>query len=104
MNTPVDSAFEPSPDGEAIFEAVNAALLAWDPVHIGFVDDHEYDLEARLILRLLPQATSAVDVQRIVHAVFCRQFNQHTADSIEDYVHVADRIWAEWRYHVSTER
>jgi hypothetical protein len=97
MNNHRDSSCDSTSDGEPIFEAVNAALLAWDPVGIGFVDDHEYDLEARLILALLPEANSVIDVQRIVHSVFCHQFNEHSAGPIEDYAHLADRIWTDWQ-------
>ncbi len=80
----------------ALYEAVTALLLEADPVHIGFVDDNEYDVEAEAVLALLDVAPSVADVQTIVHAVFCYKFSDHDAGPIEQYAHVASKIREEW--------
>jgi hypothetical protein len=77
---------------------VSCLLCGADPIRliaIGAPDD-EYDPEVGTILPRLREATSAVDVQRIVHEEFVRWFEADIAGSVTVYGDVAEKIWRTW--------
>ena len=67
-----------------------------DLIAIGTPKD-EYDVEVRTILPRLREATSARDVQRIVHEEFVHWFTAEIAGPPEIYATVSEEIWKTWR-------
>ena len=57
----------------------------------------EYDVEVRTILPRLREATSARDVQRIVHEEFVHWFGAEIAGPAKIYATVSEEIWKTWR-------
>ena len=57
----------------------------------------EYDIEVGTILPRLHEATSARDVQRIVHEEFVHWFSAETAGPPEIYATVSEEIWKTWQ-------
>jgi hypothetical protein len=57
----------------------------------------EYDVEVGTILPRLREATSARDVQRIVHEEFVHWFSAEIAGLPEIYAPVSEEIWETWR-------
>lgn len=81
-----------------LYSEVSQLLREADPIRlivIGAPDD-EYDPEVSTILPRLGEATSADDVQRIVHEEFVRWFGGEIAGSATLYVGVAKKIWDAW--------
>ena len=74
-----------------IREADTIGLIA-----IGTPKD-EYDVEVRTILPRLREATSARDVQRIVHEEFVHWFTAEIAGPPEIYATVSEEIWKTWQ-------
>lgn len=57
----------------------------------------EYDVEVSTILPRLREASSARDVQRIVHEEFVHWFGAEIAGPPEIYATVSEQIWKIWQ-------
>ena len=57
----------------------------------------EYDIEVGTILPRLREATSARDVQGIVHEEFVHWFTAEIAGPLEIYAAVSEEIWKTWQ-------
>jgi hypothetical protein len=57
----------------------------------------EYDVEVGTILPRLREATSARDVQRIVHEEFVHWFSAEIAGLPKVYATVSEEIWKTWQ-------
>ena len=83
----------------ALYSEVSRVVRAVDPMHliaIGAPDD-EYDPEISTILPRLRGATSATDVQRIVHEEFLHWFGADIAGPSETYAAVSEEVWNVWQ-------
>jgi len=85
-----------------LFDEITAILGTYDP--LGIVSDEnsdEYESETGTILPRLEQATSATDVERIVHDEFLDWFGEafRTMVGAEHDLRAAARaIWAAWQH------
>ncbi len=86
-----------------LFASISAALFEADPIGINFEENtDEYDPEAGTIIPRLGSATSADDVQTIVHEEFSRWFSPVDAGPRDKYAAVSAEIWKRWRaFHQS---
>lgn len=78
-----------------LYVQVSRLVREADPIGliaIGTPKD-EYDVEVSTILPRLPEATSARDLQRIVHEEFVHWFGAETAGPAKIYATVAEEIW-----------
>lgn len=78
-----------------LVEAVSRAIDRADPISLlswGAPAD-EYSPEVDTIVPKLTGATSAEDVQRILHEEFLRWFDADTAGPLEAYQAVANEVW-----------
>ena len=72
-------------------EAAPIGLIA-----IGAPKD-EHDVEVSTILPRLREATSARDVQRIIHEEFVHWFGGEIAGASAAYATVAEKVWKTWQ-------
>jgi hypothetical protein len=73
-----------------------AMFFRADPVGINFeTNTDEYEPEVRTVLPRLPHASSAVDVQRILHEEFSAWFGS-SAGPAERYESLAQDVWQLW--------
>jgi len=80
----------------SLFASISAALFEADPIGINFDENtDEYEPEAGTIIPRLGSATSAEDVQVIVHEEFCRWFGPDVGPR-ERYAAVSAKIWDLW--------
>jgi hypothetical protein len=80
---------------ERLWKDVSAALFRLDPFGLTFeTNTHEYDMEARSIVRRLRDAVDVAEVQRIVHDEFVRASDTVDAGPPGRYAAVASEIWA----------
>jgi hypothetical protein len=82
----------------SLYADVSRLLHEADPIGLiamGAPDD-EYDPEVSTILPRLREASTAVDVQRIVHEEFVQWFGADIAGPLTGYADVAERIWGTW--------
>ena len=83
----------------ALYVHVSRLVREADPIGliaIGTPKD-EYDVEVCTILPRLREATSARDVQRIVHEEFVHWFTAEIAGPPEIYATVSEEIWKTWQ-------
>jgi hypothetical protein len=79
------------------FSDVSNALFQDDPIGInGGSNTDEYEPEAATIIPRLKSASSAQDVQMIVHEEFCSWFGRDVAGLEERYLSVSVKIWELW--------
>lgn len=81
-----------------LYEEVLGLLREADPLRliaIGAPED-EYSPEVSTILPRLREATSAPEVERIVHEEFVRWFDADLAGPRTNYAEVAEKIWEVW--------
>ena len=82
-----------------LYVQVSRLVREADPIGliaIGTPKD-EYDIEVGTILPRLREATSARDVQRIVHEEFVHWFGTEIAGPPEIYATVSEEIWKTWQ-------
>ena len=80
-----------------LFDRVATVLFEADPIGINFeTNTDEYEPEVGTILPRLEDASSPLDVQRIVHEEFCRWFSAEDAGPIHRYQAIAASIWEAW--------
>ncbi len=86
-----------------LFDEITAILATYDP--LGLVSDEnsdEYESETGTILPRLEQATSATDVERIVHDEFLDWFGPACAGLMVGAEHdlraAARAIWTAWQH------
>ena len=83
-----------------LFDRVAALLFEADPIGINFeTNTDEYEPEVGTILPRLQDASSPLDVQRIVHEEFCRWFDADNAGPMHKYEAIAASIWETSRAH-----
>lgn len=78
-----------------LYEEFLTLLARHDPmglVKIG-APDHEYRPEVKRILPRLEEASSAEDLERIIHEVFVSMFNEELAGSRSHYREAALEAW-----------
>jgi hypothetical protein len=81
----------------SLFERITTLLFEGDPMGINFeTNTDEYEPEVETILPRLSSATSAQDVETIVHEEFCRWFGVEEAGPPQSYQALSARIWEEW--------
>jgi hypothetical protein len=88
-----------------LFADVARIMQASDPMQliaIGAPDD-EYEPEIGTVLPRLKEATSSLDVRRIVHEEFSRWFGDDMAGTESEYEAVSVEIWAAWQRYLTHE-
>jgi hypothetical protein len=85
---------------QSLVASLEDVLFRHDPIGINFGHNtDEYRSEAETIVLRLPEATSELDLLRIVHEEFVRWFDAGIAGSTDRYTTIAREIWHIWRTH-----
>ncbi|MFJ5765784.1 DUF1871 family protein [Lysinibacillus sp. NPDC093210] len=72
----------------------------WDPKRfLHFTPDDEYDPEIRMIVDLLPSATSVEKLAVVIHEVFVKMFSVDEVYSINNCYPIALEIWTKINNH-----
>ena len=76
------------------FQIVKEVIDDWDPKQfLHYTPDDEYDPEIRLIVDLLPTATSVEKLAVVIHEVFVKMFSIDEVYSINNCYPSALKIW-----------
>lgn len=85
---------------QRLVASLEDVLFRHDPIGINFGHNtDEYRSEAETITLRRPEASSELDLRRIVHEEFVRWFDASTAGSTDRYATIAGEIWRIWRTH-----
>jgi|GEM_PF-4252125 len=77
-------------------EKINALLYEWDPIDLrrSHVPPDEYMAEAKLIEKALTAVQNRLQLAEVIHGIFLSQCGTIFTLSIDDCLHVAQRILA----------
>ena len=80
-----------------LYRGISEILYRHDPIGINFdFNTNEYEPEVGAILPRISEATSPIELSKIVHQEFVRWFDEDTAGSEERYSGIAQEIWDLW--------
>lgn len=91
---------QPERDRGDLVARLEELLFRHDPTSLDFGNNtDEYRSEADTIAARLPEATTELDVRRIVHEEFVHWFDPDIAGPPERYDDIAREIWQVWSTH-----
>jgi len=82
---------------KSLFEEISSIIYKHDPVGINLSDNpDEYDIETGAILVVLEKCISKEGLDRNIHSIFVKMFDEKTAGSLADYKSMSHNIWVLW--------
>lgn len=76
------------------FNDISEILFRYDPIGLDFdTNIDEYDYEADLILKELPNQETVEQLTETIHAIFIKCFDNKLAKERDLYKHIAQEIW-----------